>query len=56
MRHTEDLVEHVTEEHVMAIPDEIRDLPPEQLEIVMVALHEDIHEAEPEHERLGGVG
>jgi hypothetical protein len=39
MRKTEALVEHMSEEHVMAIPDDVRHLPPEQPEIVMAARH-----------------
>jgi hypothetical protein len=49
VRETEALVEHLSEEHVMALPDDVRRLPPEQLEIVIAVLHDEIHD--PEHER-----
>jgi hypothetical protein len=47
MTETEALVEHLSEEHVIAVPEDVRDLPSEQLEIVMVALHDDIHAVGP---------
>ena len=54
MSETEALVEHLSEEHVMAVPDDVRHLPAEQLEIVMAALHDEIHEVEPERLRVAG--
>jgi hypothetical protein len=56
MSKTEALVEHMSEEHVMAIPDDVRHLPPAQLEIVMAALHGDVHDVEREPVRVRGVG
>ena len=54
MGETEALVEHLSEEHVMALPDDVRHLPSEQLEIVMAALHDEIHDVDPQRVRAVG--
>jgi|1186.fasta_scaffold214013_2 hypothetical protein len=43
MSETNVFVEHLSEEHLIVVPEDIRDLPLEQLETLMIAVHAALH-------------
>jgi hypothetical protein len=54
MGETDARIEHLSDEHLVVVPDDIYDLPPEQLETLVVTLHADLHEGGLTRLRVAG--